>query len=85
MKKKLLVLLAVLFGLCFLSHAGLGNRPAHLPTKTPQQRTLNIVTHGGDDPYWAVVRQGMLDACKELGIKADMDFCGGDLALQLKR
>jgi simple sugar transport system substrate-binding protein len=85
MKKKLLVLLAVLSVLCFLSTQALAIDLPIFPNKTPQQMYFRIVTHGGDDPYWAVVHQGMLDACKELGIKADMDFCGGDLALQLKR
>lgn len=55
------------------------------PEKTPKDMYFRFVTHGGDDPYWAVLHQGMLDACKELGCKADMDFCGADLALQQKR
>lgn len=46
---------------------------------------FRLVTHGGDDPFWAVVRKGMEDACEELGCKADIDLCGGDLALQQKR
>ena len=46
---------------------------------------FRLVTHGGDDPFWAVVRKGMEDACEELGCRADIDLCGGDLALQQKR
>jgi len=46
---------------------------------------FRLVTHGGDDPFWAVVHKGMLDAAKELGCRADIDLCGGDLALQQKR
>jgi ABC-type sugar transport system substrate-binding protein len=55
------------------------------PNKPVKEYYFRFVTHGGDDPYWAVLHQGMLDACKELGCKADMDFCGDDLALQQKR
>ena len=55
------------------------------PEKTPKDMYFRFVTHGGDDPYWAVLHQGMLDACEELGTRADMDFCGADLALQQKR
>ena len=43
-----------------------------------------LVTHGGDDPFWAVVQQGMRDACAELGCEADIDLAGGDLADQQK-
>jgi len=46
---------------------------------------FRLVTHGGDDPFWAVVQQGMLDAAKELGCKVDIDLAGSDLALQQKR
>ena len=63
MKKKLLVLLAVLSVLCFLSTQALAIDLPIFPNKTPQQMYFRIVTHGGDDPYWAVVHQGMLDAC----------------------
>jgi len=55
------------------------------PDKKPKDMYFRFVTHGGDDPYWAVLHQGMLNACKELGCRADMDFCGEDLALQQKR
>ncbi|MCD6155624.1 MAG: substrate-binding domain-containing protein [Candidatus Atribacteria bacterium] len=46
---------------------------------------FRFVTHGGDDPFWAVVQKGAADAAKELGCKVDFDLCGGDLALQQKR
>ena len=45
---------------------------------------FRLVTHGGDDPFWAVVQQGMRDACAELGCEADIDLAGGDLADQQK-
>jgi ABC-type sugar transport system substrate-binding protein len=35
---------------------------------------FRLVTHGGDDPFWAVVQQGMLDAAKELGCQVDIDI-----------
>jgi simple sugar transport system substrate-binding protein len=46
---------------------------------------FRLVTHGGDDPFWAVVQKGMLDAVDELGCKADIDLVGGDIALMQKR
>jgi simple sugar transport system substrate-binding protein len=46
---------------------------------------FRLVTHGGDDPFWAVVKKGMIDAAEFYGCKADIDLCGGDLALQQKR
>jgi simple sugar transport system substrate-binding protein len=46
---------------------------------------FRLVTHGGNDPFWAVVQKGMMDAAKELGAKADIDLCGSDLPLQQKR
>ncbi|MFQ6065847.1 MAG: substrate-binding domain-containing protein [bacterium] len=55
------------------------------PGKDVKDMYFRLVTHGGDDPFWAVVHKGMLDAVKELGCKADIDLCGGDLALQQKR
>jgi len=45
---------------------------------------FRLVTHGGDDPFWAVVAQGMRDASDELGCKAEIDLAGGDLANQQK-
>lgn len=46
---------------------------------------FRLVTHGGDDPFWAVVQQGMRDAAAELGCRADIDLAGGDLANQQKK
>ncbi len=46
---------------------------------------FRLVTHGGDDPFWAVVQQGMRDAADELGCRADIDLAGGDLANQQKK
>jgi simple sugar transport system substrate-binding protein len=46
---------------------------------------FRLVTHGGDDPFWAVVQQGMRDAAAELGCQADIDLAGGDLANQQKK
>ncbi|UCG12604.1 MAG: substrate-binding domain-containing protein, partial [Deltaproteobacteria bacterium] len=46
---------------------------------------FRLVTHGGDDPFWAVVQQGMRDAAEELGCGADIDLAGGDLANQQKK
>lgn len=45
---------------------------------------FRLVTHGGDDPFWAVVHQGMRDAADELGCEADIALSGGDLAKQQK-
>jgi simple sugar transport system substrate-binding protein len=45
---------------------------------------FRLVTHGGDDPFWAVVNQGMKDAAAELGCKVGIDLSGGDLAKQQK-
>jgi simple sugar transport system substrate-binding protein len=55
------------------------------PEKSAKDMYFRLVTHGGDDPFWAVVHKGMLDAAEELGARADIDLCGGDLALQQKR
>jgi simple sugar transport system substrate-binding protein len=46
---------------------------------------FRLVTHGGNDPFWAVVQKGMMDAADELGCRADIDLCGSDLPLQQKR
>jgi len=55
------------------------------PEKSVEDMYFRLVTHGGDDPFWAVVHKGMLDAAKELGCKADIDLVGGDVPLQVKR
>ena len=46
---------------------------------------FRLVTHGGDDPFWAVVQQGMRDAAELYGCGADIDLAGGDLANQQKK
>jgi len=46
---------------------------------------FRLVTHGGNDPFWAVFQQGMRDAAKELGCRADIDLCGSDQNLMQKR
>jgi len=46
---------------------------------------FRLVTHGGNDPFWAVFQKGMIDAAAELGCRADIDLCGSDMALQAKR
>jgi simple sugar transport system substrate-binding protein len=55
------------------------------PEKPVEEMYFRLVTHGGDDPFWTVVRKGMEDAARELGCRADIDLAGGDLALQQKR
>jgi simple sugar transport system substrate-binding protein len=46
---------------------------------------FRLVTHGANDPFWAVFQKGMIDAAAELGCRADIDLCGSDMALQAKR
>lgn len=46
---------------------------------------FRLVTHGGDDPFWAVVKQGMMDAAALYGVKAEIDLAGSDLANQQKK
>jgi len=79
------LLVAVMMLWIFTSFASAAGIPDVDPTKTVKDMYFRLVTHGGDDPFWAVVRKGMEDACKELGCRADIDLCGGDLALQQKR
>jgi len=50
-----------------------------------KQLYFRFVTHGGDDPFWAVVVKGAQDAAQLLNCKVDFDLVGGDLALQQKR
>jgi simple sugar transport system substrate-binding protein len=45
---------------------------------------FRLCTHGGDDPFWAVVTKGMQDAVAELGCKADIDLVGGDVSVLQK-
>lgn len=58
---------------------------AAMAKKPGEGMYFRLVTHGGDDPFWAVVQKGMIDAVKELGCKADIDLVGGDVALMTKR
>ena len=53
--------------------------------KEVEELYFRFVTHGGDDPFWAVVVKGAQDAAKLLNCKVDFDLVGGDLALQQKR
>ena len=50
-----------------------------------EQLYFRLVTHGGDDPFWAVVKQGMIDAAAVYGVKAEIDLAGSDLANQQKK
>jgi len=86
MKKTKFYLVAVAFIAIFSFVIMLPNAlEAKTPKKPGAGMYFRLVTHGGDDPFWAVVQKGMIDACDELGCKADIDLCGGDLALQQKR
>jgi len=53
--------------------------------KAAEEMYFRFVTHGGDDPFWAVVVKGAQDAAILLNCKVDFDLVGGDLALQQKR
>lgn len=59
--------------------------PGVLMAQPAKGMYFRLVTHGGDDPFWAVVQKGMMDAVAELGCKADIDLVGGDVALMQKR
>ncbi len=59
--------------------------PGMLMAQPAKGMYFRLVTHGGDDPFWAVVQKGMLDAVAELGCKADIDLVGGDVAAMQKR
>jgi len=41
---------------------------------------FRIITHGGVDPFWSVVKKGVDDAAKLLGVTAIVDLTGGDIA-----
>ena len=76
----------VLAVLCLMVFAFSAMLPCELMAKKPAEGMyFRLVTHGGDDPFWAVVQKGMIDAVKELGCKADIDLVGGDVALMQKR
>lgn len=55
------------------------------PAAQGEQLYFRLVTHGGDDPFWAVVKQGMMDAAALYGVKAEIDLAGSDLAAQQKK
>jgi simple sugar transport system substrate-binding protein len=61
--------------------------PAAAPAegKPGEGMYFRLVTHGGDDPFWAVVQQGMRDAADLYGCRAEIDLAGGDLANQQKK
>lgn len=61
-----------------------GEKAASAEAKPGEGKYFRLVTHGGDDPFWAVVNQGMRDAAEELGCKADIALSGGDLSKQQK-
>jgi len=78
---KVIVLLSIL-SLAFLVPS---LSMARTPKKPAAGMYFRLVTHGGNDPFWAVVQKGMRDASSFYGCKADIDLCGGNLALQEKR
>ncbi len=82
-KKNKVVIILIMVAL--LATLSIGWTTATAAQKPGEGMYFRLVTHGGDDPFWAVVHKGMLDACEELGCKADIDLCGGDLPLQTKR
>ena len=85
MKKKYgLFLLSILMVLSMLLAACAQPTEEAADAKPGEGQYYRLVTHGGDDPFWAVVQQGMRDACAELGCEADIDLAGGDLADQQK-
>jgi simple sugar transport system substrate-binding protein len=84
-RSKLLLCLVVCFTLLAFTVMIPTGIMAKDPKKPGEGMYFRLVTHGGDDPFWAVVQKGMIDAVKELGCKADIDLCGGDLSFQQKR
>ncbi|NIV38129.1 MAG: substrate-binding domain-containing protein, partial [Anaerolineae bacterium] len=68
-----------------LAACGGNGEEADTDGKPCEDMYFRLVTHGGDDPFWAVVQQGMRDAADDLGCKADIDLAGGDLANQQKK
>jgi simple sugar transport system substrate-binding protein len=77
------VVLVVTF-LAFVAFSAMLPSPS-MAKKPGEGMYFRLVTHGGDDPFWAVVQKGMMDAVDELGCKADIDLVGGDVALMAKR
>jgi len=92
MKKKyglfllsILMVLSMLLAACQQPTEEASSEGAAAGGKPAEGQYYRLVTHGGDDPFWAVVQQGMRDACAELGCDADIDLAGGDLANQQKK
>jgi simple sugar transport system substrate-binding protein len=83
-KKGPRLILGVLLLLAAISFVVTSCVPAPVVEKPGEGMYFRLVTHGGDDPFWAVVRKGMEDAAAELGCRADIDLAGGDLAKQQK-
>lgn len=49
-----------------------------------EQYQFVFISHGSaGDPFHSVIKQGMQDAAKQLGVKAEMIFCEGDVARQV--
>lgn len=80
MKRNWLILLTIVLLIVSMNSLAFGQEK-----KPAEGMYFRLVTHGGDDPFWAVVQQGMLDAAKEFGCQVDIDLAGSDLALQQKR
>ena len=80
MKRNWLILLTIVLLMVSMNSLAFGQEK-----KPAEGMYFRLVTHGGDDPFWAVVQQGMLDAAKEFGCQVDIDLAGSDLALQQKR
>jgi len=77
-----MIALMVLVSFALLIPAALFAQPVSRPGKGMYFR---LVTHGGDDPFWAVVQKGMIDAAAQIGARADIDLVGGDVGLMQKR
>lgn len=85
MRKEVKLALGVLMLVAALSFVVASCAPGAAAEKKPGEGLyFRLVTHGGDDPFWAVVQKGMRDAAAEYGCKADIDLAGGDLAKQQK-
>jgi len=84
-RKEVKLALGVLMLVAALSFVVMSCAPGAAVEKKPGEGLyFRLVTHGGDDPFWAVVQKGMRDAAAEYGCKADIDLAGGDLAKQQK-
>ncbi|MFW6181293.1 MAG: substrate-binding domain-containing protein [Spirochaetota bacterium] len=81
MKPRKLMLYAVVV-LMVLALASTGFARDDKPAKGMYFR---LVTHGGNDPFWAVFQQGMRDAADLIGCRADIDLCGSDQQLMARR